>query len=261
MTWKGFGREGSAHRYDWCRSGEQQRQASRRFESLEERRLLSATEIPYLVQPAWFEQVATDRRAARARRGPDRAASGGASARGTRSAHHGGCPRRAGPTHRSMAPARRVLPGRAGSGGAHPVAARSARSARQDPACHPRVQPCLAVARPRRRTRRRRAGRHHSDRMVAELPLTGNRLTRPHRGRAPQYRITYARRLRAPSSKVLMLKRNTLRRRVTDLWRTGPALRSLHSVPIAIVAIRATMQDQSRSTAPRTLARSCRVLR
>ncbi|CAA9226140.1 MAG: Transcriptional regulator, LysR family, partial [uncultured Blastococcus sp.] len=121
-----------------------------------------------------------------AHRGPGRDRADEASARVARPGDAGRGQRRARPAHRALAPARRVLSGRAGARDTHPVPARPARGARPDAARDPCLQPCVAVARARRGARRRRAGDHHCHRLAVEHQLTGGRLARPLGGRAPR---------------------------------------------------------------------------
>jgi len=105
--------------------------------------------------------------------------------------------RRAGPPDRPVAPARRVLPRRARTGGPHPVSARAARGTGKDTARHPHLQPCLAVARPRRGPRRRRPRHHHGHRVAAARSFATARVDHSRSGqdpRAPRYRHPQAER-------------------------------------------------------------------
>lgn len=55
-----------------------------------------------------------------------------------------------------------------------------------------RFQQCLAVARTRRGSGRRRAGRHHGDRLASERSLTGDSRTRSRGGQALGHRAGIA---------------------------------------------------------------------
>jgi len=105
--------------------------------------------------------------------------------------------RRAGPPDRPVAPARRVLPRRARTGGPHPVSARAARGTGKDTARHPHLQPCLAVARPRRGPRRRRPRHHHGDRVAAARSFATARVDHSRSGQDPRHRATGTHKLSA----------------------------------------------------------------
>ncbi|MFI5436638.1 LysR family transcriptional regulator [Rhodococcus baikonurensis] len=75
-----------------------------------------------------------------------------------------------------------------------------ARSTRQNTACHPCLQPRLAVARTRRGARHRRTERHHGDRLAAKQSLPGGCRTRPLSGQAPLHRISSSMTLLVPPS-------------------------------------------------------------